>query len=368
MSLPPLQPFLLHEDSMVRDSVGFRFFESWSKDTGLVPLVLEACRTYGEEDTLNLLSFACRFRLDTRGLVESFRALALSHPPFVEQWVASAPLDLVSSRAELTRSLLSTRARARLSRRGTFHHMKPPELWRRLEAVSGRMDERVSEPGDWDEVEDLTEALSVVERRERVLELVSTSRALPSAHFRWAIVDLAGAMELEGAVESLVSLLGEKDDGLGRAAVEALVRISAKGSSSNQCVRRIGDRYPGGSRRFRRFALAALKAIQSEESRALLFTLADSEEDPALRGRIYDGLRFHFSDEAEALLRRELESPTSWMIPEEIQKALSVSSYIRGETDPAVERWRRELEARGDGEIYFHIPFLGLTGEGTESS
>jgi hypothetical protein len=366
-----LQPFLLHEDSMVRDSVAFGFFESWSKDPGLVPLVLEACRRYGEEDTLNLLVFGCRFRLDAQGLIESLRALTTSHPPFVEQWVASAPLDVLSSRAELARSVLSPRAMARLSRRERFRGMKVLDLWRRLEALSGKMDDRTSERRDWDEAEDLIEGLSVLARRDWLFERLAGVRDLPRGHLRWAIVDLVGAMGIDTALDALVGLLEEEDDGLGRATVQALARIGStstgsSGSSASHCVALIRDRYRGGSRRFRRSALASLKAIQSEESRALLYTLVDTETDPALRGRIFDAVRFHFDDESETLLKEELARPTSWMIPEEIRKALSVFALLRGEADPEGDRWRRELAARGDTDIYFHIPFLGISGDDAE--
>jgi hypothetical protein len=365
LTLSRLRPFLLHEDSMVRDSVAFAFFESWSKDPDLVPLVLEACGRYGEEDTLNLLGFGYRFRLDARGLVESLRALTAGHPPFVEQWVASAPLDLLSSRAELARSVLSPRAMARLSRRERFRGMKAPDLWRRIEALSA-MDDRGYQRGDWDEIEDLIEGLSALAKRDWLLERLAAVPDLPPGHLRWAIVDLIGASSLETAVDGLVDLLEYEDDGLGRASVQALAR-TVSGSRVSDCVRVIRNRYRDGSRRFRRFALALLKAIQSEESRTLLRALVDLETDPALRGRIFDAVRFHFDDESETLLREELARPTSWMISEEIEKALFVSARIRGEADPDGDRWRRELAARGDTEIYFHIPFLGLSGEGAES-
>ncbi|MGH9334276.1 MAG: hypothetical protein ACRD21_11060, partial [Vicinamibacteria bacterium] len=94
-----------------------------------------------------------------------------------------------------------------------------------------------------------------------------------------------------------------------------------------------------------------------DASEALLRRLVEVETDPALRGRIFDGLRFHFTFESEALLERELEASTSWMVPEEIQKALYVFACLRGASEPELEGWRSLLASMGELDIYFHIPF-----------
>ena len=61
-----LKQFLLHENIMVRESVAFYLFESWSPDDALIPLVLEGCRRYGEESSFATLGFASLFFLKTR--------------------------------------------------------------------------------------------------------------------------------------------------------------------------------------------------------------------------------------------------------------------------------------------------------------
>jgi hypothetical protein len=345
-SMPPLarlETFLLHGSSMVRDSVGFHFFESWSNEEELAPLVLEACRRYGEEASLNLLSFGCRFPLSSRSLVEALRALAQSRPPFVEQWVSMAPLPLVKGRMELLRSVLSPRAIARLERRTYFHRETTTELWRRLDGLCRKLDSRAVERGERDEIDDLLEALSALERPESVTAKILGLEEIASSHLRCALVEIAGVMRLSGLGDRLVDLLGVADEPLARAAVQALARIG-----STSIVGSIGDRYSAGSRRFRRFALSVLKAIKLESSESLLRNLAGSESHPALRGRIFDALRFQFTDRSEELLRRELEHSSSWMIPDEIRKALFVFAELRGAgAAPPEER-----------EIYFHIPFV----------
>ncbi len=343
--MPPLawlEPFLLHESSMVRDSVGFHFYESWSAEEALSPLVLEACRRYGEEASLNLLSFGCRFPLSSRSLLEALRVLTETRPPFVEQWVSIAPLSLVRGREDLLRSVLSRRAITRLLRRTYFHRETTTELWRRLDGLCRKLDSRAVEPGERDEIDDLLEALSALERRENVAAKVLALEDSPG-YLRWALVELPGAMNLPELGETLVELLGSEEDAVARAAAEALARM---GSAS--IVSAIRVRYAESSPRFRRFALSVLKAIKVESSGTLLAALAESESQPALRGRIFDALRFHFTGRSEDLLKRELERPSSWMIPSEIRKALFVFAELRGARAAPLE----------DREIYFHIPFV----------
>jgi HEAT repeat protein len=326
----------------VRDSVGFRFFESWSEEEELAPLVLEACRRYGEEATLNLLSFGCRFPLSTDGLLDALRSLTESRPPFVEQWVSLAPLSLVNGRTELLRSVLSPRAVARLLRRGRFQRETTTELWRRLDALCRKLGSTAVAPGERDEVDDLLEALGASEDRRSVAEGVLALEET-AVHLRWTLVELAGAMKLSELTEPLVGLLGSADERVARASVEALARIGSPVIASS-----IASRYGASSRGFRRFALSVLKANPHDSSEELLSKLAETEAHPALRARVFDALRFRFTERSESLLRRELERSTSLAIVDEIAKALFVIEALRG----------RESQAPPpEGDVRFRIPF-----------
>ena len=110
------------------------------------------------------------------------------------------------------------------------------------------------------------------------------------------------------------------------------------------------ERYGKSSRRFQRFALKVLSASKLPESEHALVKLLDVEEEPAYRGRIFDGLRFRFSPTATALLRRELDERTSSMFPKEIRKALYVIDCVLGVVDRSASSYRAELDARGVAE------------------
>lgn len=94
-------------------------------------------------------------------------------------------------------------------------------------------------------------------------------------------------------------------------------------------------------------------------SETLLRGLVDVEENPALRGRIFDALRFHFSEAAGALMRSELREPTSWMLPEELEKALYVHTRILGYS---ADRLGQEMDRDWDSGIFFRIPVMDHLG------
>lgn len=353
MGQPDLKPFLLHDDVLVRDSVAFQFFESWSNDGELAPLSLRACHQFGEEACLNLLSFGCRFPLSSQGLVEALQSLAESHPPFVEQWVSLAPLELVDAKADLVGAVVSFRTRTRLQRRASFRRTTPVELWRRLSSLCRKLDARTAGPRDWDEREDLIEALVSVERNEVLAERATALGGVESPHFRRALVELNAHANSPDRSTRLLDLLDSADEGIARAAARVLTRISEPAT-----VRELRQRYEKSSRRFQRFALRVLSARRLRESETALHQLLEVEEDSAHRGRIFDGLRFHFSEESATLLRRELGNKTSAMLPKEIRKALYVSDCIHGLEVSSWRDYRAELDARGEAEVYFHIPFF----------
>src|SRR5438552_11376713 len=53
--LPPerLKPHLAHQDRFVRKAVADYFGDSFSQDPEIVPLILQACERYGDEQNLN---------------------------------------------------------------------------------------------------------------------------------------------------------------------------------------------------------------------------------------------------------------------------------------------------------------------------
>ena len=225
---------------MVRESVAFYLFESWSPDDALIPLVLEGCRRYGEESSFAILGFARRFRWSTGALLDAVQELERSQPPHVEEWLGRAPLGLIQSHEDLLRTVVSLNTMARIERRRAFASMSTTELWPRLTATAHRFDAQGSDREEQHELEDLKEALATRETQPAALEKVRELDQLPGHCLKTCLIELAGAMKLHELARVLVERLGDPDDDeLAEAAAASLARLGAP-----SVVRQIREQYP----------------------------------------------------------------------------------------------------------------------------
>ena len=350
-----LKRLLLHEEPLVRELVTFYFHESWSLDEGLIPLVLEGYRRFGEESSFFSLGHATRFPLNTCSMLESVMELERSHPPFVEEWLTRAPLTLIESHEELLRNVLSFSAHTRVERRRGLRQMSTTELWQRLSRLARQFEKSGFGLDHWQQFEDVLEALTAREARQAVVEKFRELDGMKNFILRRALIGLAGSMKLYEVTRSLVDLLGDHSDEVAEAASEALGRLD-----SPACLRLLDARYREGSFGFRLYAIGALQAMKFPSSEALLRGLIDVEDDPALRGRIFDALRFHFTEAAGAMMQSELREPTSWMLPDELEKALFVHARILGRKDHPPGNADEDHD--WDSGIFFHIPVMEQLG------
>lgn len=350
-----LKQFLLHEDMMVRECVAYYFFESWSDDDDLIPLVLEGCRRYGEEASFSTLQLARRFRFSTAALLDAVQELERSQPPYVESWIGRAPLSLIQSHEDLLRTVLSLGTVARIERRRVFSQMSTTELWRKLTATAHRADVQGTSPTDEELLVDLKEAIASRESRQGIAEKVRDVDQLPGYWLKVCMLELAGAMKLLEVTRTVAHQLAGEDDDLAETAATALSRMGGDG-----VVHYVQDHYADKPWAFRLHAIGALQAIKTGKAEATLCALLEIEEDPALRGRLFDALRFHFSEGAAKLMRDEIVDPTSWMLDEELKKALYVNAKILGRDDPQAEEWVLDDDAISSDGILFHIPVMDL--------
>jgi hypothetical protein len=350
-----LRGFLLHEDLIVRESVAFYFFESWSLDDDLIPLVLEGCRRYGEEASFATLGFASRYPWSTGALLDAVQELERSHPPYLEDWVARAPLPLLHSHEELLRGVLTFPARASIEQRQGFAAMSTDNLWRKLVQVARRIDTTGADHEHRYELQGIEDAFAKRVSNEAILEKMRHLDRLAGHRLKLCVIELAGMMKLREATTLLVDRLRDQDDTLADGAADALSRTGGA-----LPIRLIQERYPTESWDFRLYAISVLQAIKSPTSETTLRTLVELEDDPALRGRIFDALRFHFTEEAATLLRREIRDSTSWMLDDELKKALYVNATLLDRDDPEAEAWVHEDDSLVYESVLFHIPVMDL--------
>jgi len=359
-----LKQLLLHDDILVRETVAFYLFESWSPDDDLIPLVLEGCRRYGKESSFATLGFARRFRWSAGGLLDAVQELERSQPPGVpdindiEEWLGRAPLGLVHSHEDLLRTVLSLNTMARIERRRAFSTMSTTELWRRLTASACEFDAQGSDREEQRELDDLIEALASRETHHAALLKIRELDQFPGYCLKVSLIELAGAMRLHELTRFLVECLDNPDDDLADAAAKCLSRVAAPWA-----VQRIREQYPDRSWDFRLFAIGALQPIKTKSAETALHALLEIEDDPALRGRIFDALRFHFTQEAAERMREEIRERSSWMLDDELKKGLYVNAAILGRDDPEAVAWVHDDDDVAEDGIVFDIPVMDF-GEG----
>lgn len=247
---------------------------------------------------------------------------------------------------------------ARIERRRAFSAMSTTELWRRLTAVAHRVDAQGFDREEQHELDDLKEALANRETRQAALEKVRELDQISGHCLKISFIELAGAMGLHELTRILVECLDNPDDELADAAAKSLSRVAAP-----WVVPRIREQYRDRSWDFRLFAIGALQPIKTRIATTTLHALLEIEDDPALRGRLFDALRFHFTQEAAARMREEIRESSSWMLDDELKKALYVNAVVLGRDDPEAVAWVRDDDAVAEDGILFDIPVMDF-GEG----
>jgi hypothetical protein len=143
-----IKPFLLHEDSEVREAAVAYFGDCWSRDPDIMPLVLEACDRFGTEGDVRALSLGHRFALTEETLDVVLGHLAGARDPdatrHLNRVIAQAPGDLLAAREAVIqgnphfdRGLIP-----RLQRRSNLASWPGEKLWEELRAFARRSEDK----------------------------------------------------------------------------------------------------------------------------------------------------------------------------------------------------------------------------------
>ncbi|MBI3759332.1 MAG: hypothetical protein HY269_06210, partial [Deltaproteobacteria bacterium] len=96
-----IKPYLLHEDRWLRVAAVHYFYESWSRDADLVPMVLAGCERFGLVESVPLLSCCRRFPLTESAFQAALALLAETEDAntimHLGGMIASAPVELLAN-------------------------------------------------------------------------------------------------------------------------------------------------------------------------------------------------------------------------------------------------------------------------------
>jgi hypothetical protein len=340
-----IKPFLLHEDTIVRQTVASYFRESFGQETELIPLVVKACKKYGEKGNFASLEASRRFPQSyltvssVLGLLERTEHEASVHLLNDILAAMNAPVFfLCQAKLRDARHVFPFTLNVLHQRLGIWN--RPP---RRLVAAFERFVEEVRDELCPDCINqtyggDLVDALvHHFEPSSKILIdrlAYCSSRRDCGALF---VIDLLGKRRIRRSIPAIIECFNLDSDHFAERATEALIRIGEV-----EAIQILRARMPQEDENFRYHAAMALAGFKHPESEKLLLELLETEENSRLRTRYCEGLCSHFSIKGEPFIRRQIE-PAGSVDGTCLKAGLLVSSIIRGRHLPEAAAWREEV-------------------------
>jgi hypothetical protein len=343
-----VKPFLLHEDSMVRNAAVRYFDGSFSCDLDLVPLILQSCERFGYEANLHGLAVGHHFSLTEETFDQVLRHLAQARDDdtvyHLNRMILHAPLELLRSREQaiLNHPRFDARITDYLRRRQELAVKSVDFLWEELQDFARRSEDK-RHVGSIDH--SYTDALisALAEHDTPDAETVCRSLAAPGVEERWLgifLIDLAGKRRLREAIPMLVEKFHIDTDYLLERCMEALARIG-----DPEAVRVIRAAFPDAERTFKSYTSSVLGKIKHAESEDAILFLLETESEPSIRTNLCHGLCLLFSARGVDVVRREIATGYDrWQVNLE-DKLLPVAQVLGIEL-PEAKVWRQQQAER----------------------
>ncbi len=339
-----IKPFLVHEDRYIRRAATDYFADSWSRDPDLIPLILDACERYGDQQNPRLLSSLDRLLLTGNALDRVLDHLARAEDDDaiyqLNRVIAHAPGDLLAARHSeiLAHPKLLREIVPRIKLRRDLAGWTGQELWDELQAYARRSEDKKDTGGiDHGYVGALVDALA----RHDVPDDETICRLLRSLEPEegWLeifLIDLAGTRRIPEAVPALIGKFHIDTDYLLERSKVALARIG-----DPEAVRLIRAAYPAAPGHFKHYTSGIFGEIKHEESEQAILALLEVESDPTFRTILCVGLSDLFSERGIEVVRGEIASGyDTWY--SSLEEHLLPVAEVLGVELPEADSWRRQ--------------------------
>jgi len=283
-----VKPFLCHQEKMVREHAANYFYSSCSRDADLMPLILESCNKYGEEENSLLLAYASNFpqtentlRTVLERLENTSNFNAIHHYNHIISWADHELVEQFFSKIRNCKNIFPATLDM-IKRRLSFIPCSTETLWFELmdycdEIAHKRLDQIYYPHGlhmveilaqrDDLPAEDLVEFLQDGETYYRYEELY------------WTI--LAGEAQIEEAIPVLLDKLRIDTDFLCDEASKSLIKIG-----TDRVIEELKSCFPSESWHFRNFSAHIFGDIKSSTAENALLELLPVETDPTIKAHL----------------------------------------------------------------------------------
>ncbi len=356
LSVEAVKRAILHPVACVREHAVHYFADSFTLDTSIMPLVIEALDEYGKDDAYMLVGASVPLpqTADTidwviRELNDDRSASYESYTYNLERILCAADPHLLAPRAD---DIAATAHRTPgaydvIAERIAMLSWDADRCWRELEEHCDAYREvKYGSEARLDRARRIVEALARHDVSEsRVLELLR-QEVDPHAdtQMKWMepmIVRLAGELRLETAIPLLVGKMRLDDDVLSHECERGLTRIGG-----DAVIRAVVDAFAGGDRHFQLVATGVLENIHTDPAVNSILHLIRQDWDDDVGRRLRSILFSQFSPAV-------VEPARQWLLKcgfadwedRGMRNELLEMCEVLGRTFPEYEQWMRDHEA-----------------------
>ena len=374
MQLPDdqIKQAILHSDLPVRRLALHYFSQSFSDDTTVMPVVIEAAEKYGRVASIHLVGEGqnlpqtestiqwCmeELRQDFDEQDENLQNYRFALSKVLANADPSLLRDKESEVTELP-ALLPEFGKA-LSERIHLLDEDSNTLWDKLEEFCERENEKqylneMDLPHAYRLVEALGRGGTDVANRVYFMleEEIDNSINSPRTLMQGFVVRLAGELRLRQAIPSLIQHLHEDDDWFNEECQRALARIGG-----DEVVEAVSQEFSNAAWPFRLFASGVLEQIHTDRVVEKCLRLFEKEKDHLIKTYLGRAAVSHFASEAIEPVRQFIleTKPDAEIL--ELREALVAASTVLGIEFPELDAWKKDDEnARSLGQMLFAEKF-----------
>jgi hypothetical protein len=356
---------ILHPLQDARGESVLYFSRSYTQDTSIMPLAIQAIEKYGWSDAFLVPCNIEGLPLDDATLpwvlheIQRENAKTPDRYGSMERWhtlhslLANADAHLLARHQQVIASIavLESEVQSIVSRRIAMLSRDGETCWRELEKFCflAKDVEKVGDV-DLDYAYALIEAIAREKEQyaKRVLSILAEKiedlESNPKVWMAAFAVRMAGGMRLESAIPLIIAKLKESDEEAEWVAEQcdsALVQIGGDAT-----IHAVADMFRQGAWDSRMAACNVLHHVHSDLAVSTALDFLPSEKDPTIRAFLATALAFQFVSEAIEPLRQIVIDGTYDETLADVKRDVVVAATLMGAECAEMEQWESEVETK----------------------
>jgi hypothetical protein len=354
---------ILHPDARIRERAARYFASSFSQDTFIVPVVIQAVERYGRKGAYQLVGASTELAHTDDSISWVVEELNRADADEFENYTFNLtrvlcqadPALLVHRDTQIIESRhFLAGYRDMFLERLEMLSWDEADCWQELEAIcEAGKDKTDTKEVNLPRADHILEALARIggpECEARVLSVIS-QRVVdfdnnPMKWMELLMVDLAGLLHLQAAVPILVEKLHQDYDILASNCERALIRIA-----SDEAVTAIAEQYPSAEQHFKLYGAGVIEDICSDLATENCLSLLIQEKERFIRRRLAEAALSQFAIGAvepvrQMVLAQRLDGELG-----NLRDYFVETCEIMGERFPEYDQWK----AAGDREREEHF-------------